>query len=298
VAEITTHSKASVASISTAMDEPPFVDNPELEADLVGYQRDEKIDQARDALQQFFRDNAQEVFYERQLTILFEDRFFHWITVKALHELARDGVIQTDILELSTGVHIRFFRSPTNRYWRRQANAAMRLVRRFSANEFLHAIGRHGELLVDAALPQAGFRQVSRNARSYQGRDWKTTQHDLDRIVEREGIGYGVEIKNTLPYIPKDELGIKLEMCRELGLVPLIVSRMAPKSYNYQIIQAGGISWILGKQFYPFGHEELARQVRTVLRLPVDSPVHIEDGAITRLVKAVEAQARRRPGGR
>lgn len=276
------------------MDEPEFLDDPEFEAELIQYERDEKVDEARETLENFFRDNSDEVFYERQLAIIFEEPFFHWITVKALHELARDGIIRTDTLELTPGVRIRFFRWPSNRYWRRQARATIQLVRRFSTADFLHALGRQGELLVDAALPQAGFTPVARNANQYQERQWIRTGHDLDRIVLREGIAYGVEIKNTLPYIPKDELDRKLDMCRELRLIPLFISRMAPRSYNYQIIEAGGISWVLGNQYYPFGQEALAREVRDTLRLPVESPARIEDGEINRLLRALASQARRR----
>lgn len=189
---------------------------------------------------------------------------------------------------------IRFFWAKGNRYWKRQAAKVINLVRRFSDTTVTHAIGFQGELLVDAALPLAAFAPVDRNVRSFNDKTWITTGHDLDRIVRREGVYYGVEIKNTLPYIPRDELRIKLAMCKYLGLTPLFVSRMAPKNYNYEIIQQGGISWILGNQFYPFGYQDLADTVRRELQLPVECPAHIEDGAIVRLLKALAWQGRRR----
>jgi len=270
---------------------PP--DDPEIDAEVVEYIRDDKIDDARTSILDFFTQNREDVFYERQLTVIFEKTYFHWITVKALLELAAGGSINSQMLELVPGVPIRFFWARGNRYWKRQAGRVTNLVRRFSENPFIHAIGLQGELLVDAALPLAGFTQVARNTRSFDDKTWIATGHNLDRIVEREGISYGVEIKNTLPYIPRDEFRIKLEMCKHLGLTPLFVSRMAPKSYNYEIIKRGGLSWILGTQFYPFGHQELAAGVREKLRLPVDCPSRIEDGAVTRLVKAVGWQTRR-----
>jgi hypothetical protein len=55
----------------------------------------------------------------------------------------------------------------------------------------------------------------------------------------------------------------------------LFISRMAPKSYSYEIIQTGGISWILGNQFYPFGAQKFADSVRAKLRLPVSCPARI-----------------------
>jgi hypothetical protein len=270
-------------------------DDPAFEAEIIEYRRVEKIAEAKAVVLRFLEEHVNEVFYERQLAIIFEADYFHWITVKAVHELASEGSIESHTLPLSQGVNIRIFRMKANRYWKRQANQLIKLVQTFSVTEFTHAIGHQGELLVDAALPLAGFRQISRNARSFNNITWTESGHDLDRIVERESIPYGVEIKNTLPYIPKDELDIKLAICRKLGLVPIFISRMAPKSYSFQIIQAGGISWILGIQFYPFGAQRLAETIRTKLRLPVGCPARIEDGAITRLLKAIESQKRRRP---
>jgi len=270
-------------------------DDPENDAEIAQYERDEKIDEALTAILEFFSQNRASVFYERQLTVIFERSYFHWITVKALLELGRSGSINTEALELSPGVPIRFFWAKGNRYWKRQAARVVNLVQRFSETTVARAIGFQGELLVDAALPLAGFIPVARNVRSFNDKIWVASGHDLDRIVKRDGNFYGVEIKNTLPYIPRDELQIKLAMCRHLGLKPLFISRMAPKNYSYQIIQDGGISWILGSQFYPFGYQDLAKSVREQLRLPVDCPARIEDGAIARLLKALEWQARRNP---
>lgn len=268
-------------------------DDPEGAAEFVEYVRDDKIDEARASILEFFSQNPDKVFYERQLTVIFERSYFHWITVKGLLELAADGLINSEVLELVERVPIRFFWAKGNRYWKRQARSVIKLVRRFSGSPAAHAIGLQGELLVDAALPLAGFKPMARDARSFNDKTWLTTGHDLDRVVEREGIYYGVEIKNTLPYIPRDEFRIKLEMCKHLGLKPLFISRMAPKSYSYELIERGGISWILGTQFYPFGYEGLAETVRGQLQLPVECPARIEDGAVARLLKALAWQRRR-----
>jgi len=234
-------------------------DIPGADIELIEYKRDEKIDEAKASVLSFLTENNSNVFYERQLTIIFEDRYFHWITVKALLELMEQGSILSDILELAPKVPIRFFHMKANRYWKRQASQILKLVKQFSAPNFARAIGLQGELLVDATLPLAGFNVIARNVNSFQGRLWTETGHDLDRIVERRGASYGVEIKNTLPYIDRDEFRTKLEMCSFLGLRPLFVSRMAPKSYSFDIIQRGGISWILGTQYYPSAMRNLLK---------------------------------------
>lgn len=161
-------------------------DDPESDAEVVAYARDEKIDDAETSILDFFRDNQGKVFYERQLTVMFERSYFHWITVKALLELASGGSINSQTLELVPEVPIRFFWAKGNRYWKRQAAKVINLVRRFSDTTVTHAIGFQGELLVDAALPLADFTPVARNARTFKDKTWVATGHDLDRIVRRD----------------------------------------------------------------------------------------------------------------
>ncbi len=163
------------------------------------------------------------------------------------------------------------------------------MVARFSEPAFTLVLGRHGETLFDAALPRGGFMPEGRNVTSYRGKTWTKTRHDLDRIFERDGVGYGTEIKNTLSYIDREEMEVKLEMCEHLGLTPLFIVRMAPKSYFEQVRQRGGVTLIFEWQLYPFGHEAFAKEVRGRLGLKVDCPKGIQDGTIDRLVRAVTA---------
>jgi hypothetical protein len=52
--------------------------------------RDRFVDRAKNVLmQQFFQDDAKEVYYGRQLEIALEGTFFHWITKKAFCVLGR-----------------------------------------------------------------------------------------------------------------------------------------------------------------------------------------------------------------
>lgn len=126
---------------------------------------------------------------------------------------------------------------------------------------------------------------LASNTRSYKDRTWKETEHDLDRIFELDGVGYGVEIKNTLRYIPIDELKAKLSMCEFLGLTPLFIVRFAPKSYVHEIQQRGGFTLIFKYQLYPHGFEDMAREVRSELGLPVDCPAAIAEGTCQRFLR-------------
>jgi hypothetical protein len=104
-------------------------------------------------------------------------------------------------------------------------------------------------------------------------------------VFERDGIAYGIEIKNTLGYIEKSELEIKLRMCKLFGMRALFILRFAPKSYINLIREQGGFTLIFKYQLYPFGQKAFADEVRTRLRLPTDSPARIEDGTVQRLLR-------------
>jgi hypothetical protein len=255
--------------------EPAHVERP----------RDNKIDEARDVLlTEVFGAQPQRVFYERQIEVLYERRFFHWITRRALGELAGEGKIGSELLPLIHPINLRFYWSRKLRYWRREAEVIRALVARYSSQDFTRGLGRQGEMLFDAALPTGGFMPKAKNVREYGDRRWTVTDHNLDRVFEKDAIAYGVEVKNTLVYISRQELGIKLAICEHLGLRPLFVVRAAPKSYIHQVNAAGGYVVVFRWQLYPFGQEALAEEVRDRLGLPVDCPQAIQAGTVQRLV--------------
>src|SRR4030095_2185553 len=76
-------------------------------------------------------------------------------------------------------------------------------------------------LMFDAALGRFGFRAEAKDANSWNDRIWRETNHNLDRIITRDGVVYGVEIKNTQNYISREELRLKIRLCQYLNLIPL-----------------------------------------------------------------------------
>lgn len=247
--------------------------------------RDRVIDAAAEVLmERFFPDDGTTVYYTRQLEIALEDNFFHWITSKAANELAGRGIIAST--QEDRGQYVaRFFWPRRHRYPRRQIKAALDLVDQFSAPLFTRAVGTQGELLADSGFAGIGFRIVGRNIKSANGRIWTKTNHDLDRLVTRDGILYGVEIKNQLAYIDQTEFQVKLAMCEHMGIRPLFVARMMPRSYIEDVRQAGGFSLILRNQNYPLMTEELAQRVRTELGFPAYVIRELPDTTMQRFEK-------------
>ena len=252
--------------------------------------RDPVLDQAISRLRSFFADAPTRLLYSTQIQTTLEREFFHWIVGRGLLELGNAGELTRRTVQVQ-GQSINFYANRKHRYFERELKTMLGLLARIYDPDFTHAVGRHGELMFDAALGRYGFRAEATNTRSWAGKTWVTTNHNLDRIVTRDGIHYGVEIKNTQNYISHDELRTKLDLCKFLGLKSLFIMRFAPKSYMYEIYKQGGFGLLFEEQMYPWGHTALLHEVREVFGLKVSAPKDVKDGDMQRLLKWHTKQA-------
>ena len=238
---------------------------------------------ARTELGKFFEEQNEAVFFSRQIEILFEGRFFHWITARALRNLVEAGRVRREVRAIpSTGGAIHLFWNRRYRYYRRAADEVVRLVSEYAHPNVAAAIGIHGEGMVLGGFADSEFVLKARETSEYQGRRWTRTNHDLDFIFERDDLAYGVEVKNTLGYPAHEEISIKVMMAKFMRVTPVFVARMLAKTVINEIWKAGGFALILKYQLYPYSHRELAKRVAEELRLPVDSPRRLSDGTMKR----------------
>lgn len=242
-------------------------------------------EEAIDALRTFFAERRDRVFYSRQIEVLHEDRWFHWVTNRALRTLIALGAIHSEEQDLRFGGTVTLMWHPSLRYHKRQAGRVVSLVEEYSNPDFGRALGHHGEAMVLDAFARKQFLLLGREVRAVGSRRWTSSAHDLDFVFQRDGVPYGVEVKNTLGYPDSDEIAVKVEMCRELHVRPILAVRMMPKSWINEIREQGGFSLILKYQLYPWGHLDLAKRVRGSLELPVDAPARISDGTMERLLR-------------
>lgn len=152
-----------------------------------GRRRDRVVDEAKDLLlAEYFPEGATRVYYGRQVEVGLEERFFHWITSRALNELVQEGAISFS--EERTAHHAAHFYWPRrHRYARRQITKTLGLIAEFSQPEFTRAVDHYGEILADAGFANIGFRICQKKVREVDGRPWIETNHDLDRVIERDG---------------------------------------------------------------------------------------------------------------
>jgi hypothetical protein len=254
--------------------DPPEADEPKKP-------RDRKVEEAKTAIMERYFGDGTNVYYSRQIEIWLEKQFFHWITKKALNELAASK--QLGFIEERLEHHkAHFFFPPRHRYPRRQIKEIIGLIATFSVPNFTRAVGHHGEMLVESGFARTGFRILQQKVRAVDKQQWKETNHDLDFLIERDGVRYGVEVKNQLGYIDLTEFEIKLKMCAYWGIRPMFITRQMPTSYMHKVHQAGGYALLTINQNYPLLADELAKKVRDTLKLPVAVIQRFPDTALTR----------------
>jgi hypothetical protein len=259
-----------------------FIDTPE---DYEGSGPDSYFIEAQNKIRGIYDSDRESVYYVRQMQIKFEKEFFHWITYNAMIGLEKIGYLVDKTIKKEKGTSTRYFIHKSNRYYMRRIRKMEKLIEEYSDDTITRSCGHRAEDLFCSGLALKGFLPKGKKVRSYGGVKWDKTGHDLDLVFEKDGIAYGCEIKNTLGYIQKDELEIKLEMCEYLGLRPLFIMRGSPKTYNKMIIDKGGYAMIFEAQIYEMSQAKLVDRLREELGLPVDCPKAIPEGIITRFVR-------------
>jgi hypothetical protein len=241
--------------------------------------------QAYIVLKLFFEENREHVFYGRQLEVIHEDKFFHWVTSRVLRELVAAKVLIREKRPLKWGGSIILYWHRSFRYPKRSAAKLIELVEEFSDDQVTRELGHYCELLVNESFSRFGFNHRGRNINEFRELKWTHSNHNLDFIWERDNICYGVEVKNTLGYIEKEEFYLKIDLCSHLKIVPMFVARMLPKNWIYDLQRKGGFALILKYQIYPSYLNHIAKSIRENLGLPVDSPRTLMDGTMQRLMK-------------
>jgi hypothetical protein len=264
------------------------------EEEIYGAELEGPVDKFEEAaieeVQTLFNENKKRVFYGRQVEVMLENRFFHWITSRALRDLVERRIIKKEIAKLKWGGNITLYWHPTFRYYKSAAKKVVEIVEKYSLDKIGSSIGHHCELLVVEGFAKLGFLLRGRNVNEFEGRTWTESEHNLDMIFERDGIGYGIEVKNTLGYMDRDEFELKIRMCRFLGLKPVFVARMLPKSWIDFLVRHGGFALILKYQLYPEFLDDLVAQMKDELQLPAGCPKSLLEGTVRRFEKWHEKQ--------
>ena len=244
-------------------------------------QDDAYVQQAIPKLLTLFQDEyrrpLRKPYYLRQLQVLLENDYFPWVISNALVQLVDQGILHKVRYVSKAHRKLVFFfngklSTPDHeRAMMTHIKSIGALIDTYANPTTSRILGKHLEALVKQELRAQGFEVVETEANSYKGRRWTKTNHDLDFIAEHESgnLNIGIEVKNTLSVIEREELDVKLEMCKYLRLRPVFAARWIKPYLNHIAKDYDGFSWVFKTQIFPLGQEDLVKGIYNRLNLPV-----------------------------
>lgn len=274
-----------------------YYDNPAEPEDEEEYTPDPKFLQCKTDIVKFFKRKLKP-YYIRQLQVSFEKDYYHWITANAIGSLIKDKFFTKFEAPLKYGNPAIFIVPTSTATPERQPiilkhiDSRRKIIELFSTPSNTRMVGKHLQYLVKNELRANGFNIISENSSEFDNKKWTETGHDLDFIASHQkGFSIGVEVKNTLPYIPKKEFETKLKICDFLGLKPLFAVRWMPKTYIYETYHNhGGFAWLFEYQAYPLGFEALCQQINKTFGFPVKVMPELPADVQTRFSNWVKKQ--------
>jgi len=203
-------------------------------------------------------------YHRKQIEVLFENKYFHWVTSRAVNELIEEGFLKQEKMGIAHFIYQADAKVAGDEIYKR-----VELIKKYSNPVIVRGIGAYAELLFHFLFRVYGFEIVGENTNEYEERKWIKTNHDLDYVIRKDSAAYGVEIKNTLDYMENDEFETKLEICEFLNLTPFWIVRGAPKIQFEKMKPVGGIIFMFKTQIYPPTQEPLVKEIWETMRLPV-----------------------------
>ncbi|MEE9377386.1 MAG: hypothetical protein V3V33_05045 [Candidatus Lokiarchaeia archaeon] len=237
-----------------------------------------------------YRDNlksnvdGRKVFYLQQLKVLFENEYSHWNTGIALNELVGEGQLIKWNEYITVGTKkkkrkLSLFRRPDVRYYIKNAKTILEHNKSFDT-DFGKTTGKWAEFLTEHMFLKFGFKIIDSHTNKFKNQEWKKTKNNLDFIVSKDDLYYGVEVKNRFEYITEEEFEIKMfGICKHLNLIPMCVFRMAPRAFTYKLYKIGGFTLIYKRKVLPIGFEKYARKIWEDTLLPIQASNFLSEKA-------------------
>lgn len=254
----------------------------------------DKVRKAKEKILGLFQDGVVDVAYDRELRYRLEDSLPHDVVAAAIKELVGNGtLIPTNVpgRRKSSNEHPnKFYRLPSSDYGRILPTMKKKLDLSAFVSGVSRDMGRHAELLWWRAFSRSGWslhperEDEGFGVRKYGERE-ASIANDIDFIAEKDGVTYGVEVKNSLGY-PTD-LFWKFTVAAELNTVPLIIARWLNPAQVPLIKELGGESVIYRDALYSSTYESLIKEVRSCLGAHIIPLDEIEDDYFARKVEPV-----------
>jgi len=254
---------------------PDFFDYDYFEPE----ERDEYAEDAMSAIEEIIA--TQRVVTDRELKARLEDKFFPWVTGRALSSMVESG----QVLKIGypgrrkRNVAKDFYTLPDFDY--NDIRGELEDKRQVSAEVNAMLTGQapatfFAEDLFERAFNSLGFTIIDRDASEYKGRKVSAVRGkeppNLDFIVERDKLVYGVDVKNWIRYEfdTRDEVIFKVGLALQLHITPFMIARYVDKDTIYkEVILKGGICYPFRTLLFSPNFASLALKANSLLGYPV-----------------------------
>ena len=200
-----------------------------------------------------------EVAYLRELQVWFEDYSRPEDTNKVVHNLLHDGLIKT-VQEWE-----RRWVFPADKDWSNVSKIAKEkadLIDFYGHKNEFEENGVHyddyAEYLVEKALIQVGFIVVAKNTRYFNGIQYRKNNGagrppDLDFIahLHEKNVYVGISIKNRLERPKINHINFLIDICKSLGIRPVIIARTLHPSTFKDLKDNKGFAIMFKRYFKP-----------------------------------------------
>ena len=231
------------------------------------------IQQAESAIEEFFR-RRKTPFHFRQLQVLFETQFFHITTAQAIYRLINRGFLRTKRYEAGANAVTFVFPShlltslKTEKILNIHMKSKATTIALYDSPIISKDLADHFEGLVKYELRANNLSIVSIHTNEYKKRKWTKTKANLDFIAEHEnGRAFGVQAKNELKPIEKNELEEQIKICSYLHIKPVFIVRYMPFSFVPLVKQNEGFLLVIGNQLWPLGYRQLHSKIVSKLSI-------------------------------
>ncbi|HME56648.1 MAG TPA: hypothetical protein VKM55_30890 [Candidatus Lokiarchaeia archaeon] len=223
-----------------------------------------------------------------QIKVLFEEKYFYSITDKALRELVKEGKIinwietreHQDPIDEKKTIKMKhsLFCSLSAHYFKRRVKSLLDKVEFFSTDQMNKAVGEWGEHAVEFMLLKFKFDIEGKHTNEFQGKKWTKTKNDLDFIASKDGVTYGIEVKNSFDDIPDPEFNIKVfGICPYLGIIPVCIFRFTRYDNLTKIKQVNGRVFVFVSKLFPTGLNQQVRAFWNETLLPIQTAMELPE---------------------
>lgn len=241
---------------------------------------------------------TEKVVYRNEFRYRLEKDYYHSVTDYAVKRLEEGKAYNEGLRLVRTGLPGRkstvrrtpnvFYRSVETDYSSLLPIMKKKLELSTFISELSSSAGFHAQYLWRDAFTDLGFSIEKEDAKEFEGAK-ATIGGDIDFIARKDGLCFGVEVKNGLEY-PSD-LAKKVQIAIELKTIPVMVVRRVTWDAYGNLKKYGVLTKIYETSIMPKSYEPIVNECERVLGIPLIALDAITKGPKEHLEKKVLAVA-------